>query len=307
MANTTATAVGNQQLYNDFVLKGFVATIAPLRSFSFDASPAPGEKGQSVNMTFVASGSAASSWTEANGYTISTGTRAAITVALSNHQFVGTALTDIEIANSSLMRLEDQALMDGRRLGLTVLSDVISAITGSTHSNGYNFASSSLVTVDGLVAVRKVASQLSWGLTRNIILNVNGFGALLLDDDLKYIYRGDSNAVQNGTLQNIFGWQNVYEASGYPTTLVSGSNTQIGCAVTPDALAVAMRYLTPAPEAAGIVEAYPLTDQATGITLGYRKWYDPDLGKVKSVYECVWGKTVGNPNGAINLTATVDV
>lgn len=307
MANTTATAIGNQQLYNNAVLRGFVATVAPLRAFSLDVSPAPAEKGQTVNVTFVPSGSAVQAWTDAGGYTTQTGTREAISVALSNHYFVGTALSDIEIANSSLVRLEDMGMQNGRDLGLYVLQNVLSAVSASSFPTGHLVSTSSLLTVDDLVTVRKTASQLKWGLTRNIITNVNGFYALLKDDDLKYIYRGDSNVVQNGQITNVFGWNNIYEANGFPSNMLSGSTTPVyGMAVTPDALCVAMRYLTPAPESNGIVESYPLTDPATGITIGARKWYDANAGKTKLVYECVWGKAVANKYAAINLAAGLD-
>lgn len=307
MANTTAAAVGNQQLYSDYVLQGFVATIAPLRSFSFDVSPLPAEKGQTVNVAYVASGSTPGTWAEATGYAMQASTRAAISVALSNHKYVSSYLTDIEVANSSLMRIQDQALANGRALGLAVLTDCINAVTASSYLNYTYAASSSLWTIDKLVEARKTAATLNWGLTRNVIVNPTIYYYLLKDDDLKYIYRGSTGAVEQGQLTNVFGWNNVYEASGFPTMYtgsgpVAGTDTVAGLAVTPDALAVAVRYLQPQPEAAGIVESYPVTDPATGITIGFRKWYDPNYGQTRTVYECVWGKAVANTNAAISLT-----
>jgi hypothetical protein len=307
MANTTSTAIGQQQLYNDAVLRGFVQALAPLRAFSIDASPAPAEKGYTVNMTFIPSGSTPVAWSETTGYAIHGATRTAKAISLSNHYFNSTALTDIEIANSSLMKIEDTAYNQGAALGNYVFDNVISYISGSNFSNNLNVATASALTVANLISVRKKATDLGWGAARNVILNPTAFASILADTKLLYLNRGATDAVQMGTLSNCFGWQNVYETAAFPTDLQSGSNFNLGCAVTPDALLVAMRYLQPAGDEGNkqLIDAYPLTDPAgSGITLGFRKWYDPDLGKVKAVYECVWGVSVGNPAGAINITST---
>ena len=305
MANTIGTGVGQQQLYNDQVLKGFVATLAPLRAFSLDVSPAPAEKGYTVNMSFVPSGSAPASWSEATGYAIQSATRIARAVSLDNHYFVSNALTDTEMANSSIVRLSDTAFNQGASLGTYVFQNIIGAISASTFTNGYNVATASALSVANLLAVRKVAVGLNWGENKNVIVNPTGFYGLLGDSKTLYLNRGTDDVVRNGVMTGVYGFNNVWETSGYPTDIQSGSNFNIGIACAPEALLVAMRYLVPGDEGGQqLIEAYPLTDPTSGITVGYRKWYDPDLGKVKSVYECVWGKVQGNANAAVHITAT---
>jgi hypothetical protein len=277
-------------------------------SFANDVSPAASERGYTVNVSFVPSGSAATAWASATGYNTFNSTRESKTVTLDQHYYVGSSLNDKEIAESSLVKLEDTAFNDGAQLATYVFQNVISKISGSNFANGYNAASSSLYTVDDLIAVRKTAGNLKMPVTnRNVILNVIAFHCLLKDEDLKYISRGTAGTVENGTIQNLFGVKNVWEVNGYPTTLVSGSNKQVGVFVCPDALLFAMRYLQPQAEAASAgVSAQPLTDPTTGITIGVRQWYDASLGQTKRVYEALWGSGVGNSSGAINLTATVD-
>lgn len=307
MPNNIGAAIGQTQIYNTNVLKGFVATLAPLMAFANDVSPAPSEKGYTVNVSFVPSGSSPSQFVAGTGYTTFNSTREAKAVSLDKHYFVGSSLSDREIAESSMIKLEDTAFNDGAELATYVFQDVISKISGSNFSNGYNLAgSASLVTADSLIQARKVASNLKMPVnSRNIILNVDSYHGLLADDDFKYIYKGNTETVANGVITNFFGVKNVWETNGYPTGLVSGSNRQVGCLVSPDALLFAMRYLQPAPDAASAgVSSTALTDPQTGITIGVRTWYDATLGQTKRVYEALWGSAVGNNKAAINLTTT---
>lgn len=306
MSNSTGTAVKNTQIYNQSVLNGFVSVIAPLLSFSTDISPIATERGQTVNISFIPSGSTPAAWSESTGYVDSGTTREAKSVSLDQHYYLYSSLTDREIAESSLVRITDAGEILGKTLGLYVVKDVVGIISGSNFPNGVHINSSSLFSVDQIAAVRKVTSGLGWPTTKNIVLNVNAFNSLLKDDDLKYMYKGNSDVVDNGAVKNIFGFQNVFEATDYPTTLVSGSNKQIGFAAHPSAVLFASRYLVPG-DGNKYTEAMPLTDAQTGCTIGYRSWYDENYGKQKTVYECLWGKSVGNSKAAVNLTATVDV
>lgn len=308
MGNNIDTTIAQTQLYNQNVLKGFVSTVAPLTAFATDFSPAAAERGYTVNVSFVPSGSAPFAVAGSTGYNTFNSTRELKSVSLDQHYAVGAQLSDREIANSTLIRLEDTAFNDGAELGTKVFQSVASVISGSNHPNGYNVSSSSLMTVDDLIAIRKIAGNNKMPMSsRNIVLNVNAIHGLLKDDDLKYIYKGSSETVSTGTIKDVFGFKNVWEVNGFPTGLVSGSNKQIGFAAVPDAVCVAMRTLTPPPEAAAAGVNYEvLTDAQTGISLGVRTWYDPTLGVTKRVYEALWGAAVGNRNGAINITATVD-
>ena len=49
-------------------------------------------------------------------------------------------------------------------------------------------------------------------------------------------------------------------------------------------MAVAMRYLQPI-DATAYIEAGPVSDATSGITLGYRRYYDTDSGKMIAAFE----------------------
>lgn len=303
MANANSNMTTN--LYSDQVLKGFVDYLAPLRIFSLDASPSPVEKGQAVVVPFIISGSTPASWAESTGYAVQTNTRTGKTCTMSSHYFVFSGLTDIEAANSSITSLEQVAYNQGASLASTVFTSIATNFTSSNFSSTTNIVSSSLMTVDKLIDIRKTVADLKWPEgNRNVILNSNAFRYLLKDDDLKYIYRGEANTVQTAQIKNVFGWSGVWENNLLPST--DAALELVGVAVNPDALIVANRYLKPQDNNI-LIEAYPVSDPASGLTLGYRRWYDAQYGRMVSVYECVWGATVGNSAAASLITADIDV
>lgn len=307
MPNTTDTAVAQTQLYDDYVLKGFVSTLAPLMIFSTDISPAPSERGYTVNISYLPSGSNPYE-VGTSGYNSFATTRVSKTVTIDQHYAVGSALSDKEIANSTLMKIEDSAYNDGAALATYVFQNVVGKISGSNFAAGVNVATSSNLTSDDLLNVRKFAGNLKIPLNgRAIVLNVNGMHGLLKDDDLKYIYRGTTDATMEGVVGKFFGVNGVYEVNGYPTDIVSGSNKGIGFLASKDALLFASRTLTPSPLASDAGVQYSvISDSTTGLSLGVRRWYDATLGTEKRIYEALWGSAVGNPKAAVNITATVD-
>ena len=68
----------------------------------------------------------------------------------------------------------------------------------------------------------------------------------------------------------------------------------------PSALAVAMRYLEPI-NTQEYIAANRLTDEDSGIVLGYREFYSPDTGTQTAVLEAVFGKTVGIAENLIRV------
>lgn len=305
--NFNSTAIDKTVIYDAHVLKGYVATLLPLTVFCNNFSAAAVQRGATVTSTFMPSGSAAVPFVEGVGYSFSGSTRQDITITLNKHYYVASRLGDEEKQNSSLVNIEDTAYQQGATLAAYLFSDVSSGVSGSNFSNGYNVASSSLYRVTDLIGIRKLASNLNWGLNRNIVINPNVAAGLLSDTAIQAQCRGDASAVREGVLKNVFGWNNIFESNALASGQVSGSNKQVGFAATSDALAFASRYFAPAPEANAMgLEAYALTDPTTGITIGVKKFYDINLAQSKTIYETVWGWVVANPKAAINLTATID-
>lgn len=300
MSNTNTNMA--TQLYLDAVLKGFTDYFVPLNIFSLDASPSPVQRGQTVRVPFIISGSTAQDFS--GTYSAQASTRQGLDVTINKHKFVYAATTDTELADSAIASLEQVGHNQGESLAAAVLTDIFTVFTGSNFSNGQTLASSSLVTVDSLVDVRAAVSALKWPEAgRNVIMKSTPFKFLLKDDDLKYIYRGDAQAITSAQIKNVFGWNGIYENNLLPTS--DSGATLAHVAVNRDAVIIANRYLAPQSGHA-YSAAQALTHKPSGLVLGVRKWYDNDTGELRNIIECNYGYRVGNPAAAYLTRVTVN-
>jgi len=80
------------------------------------------------------------------------------------------------------------------------------------------------------------------------------------------------------------------------------SENLVGFAAHPSAFAIAMRYLKPT-DGHKYSKAEPLTDPATGITIGVREWYDENSGSIRKVWECQFGHVLGIAAGLKRITS----
>jgi hypothetical protein len=96
----------------------------------------------------------------------------------------------------------------------------------------------------------------------------------------------------------------IYGFDVYETTIMpdNGENL-VGFVAHPRGMVVAMRYLQPLrPES--YLESGAITDPETGITLGYRRFYDNDSGKEIAAFECVYGRRTAITDGILRIEET---
>ena len=108
---------------------------------------------------------------------------------------------------------------------------------------------------------------------------------------------GNSAPVQSGILGKLSGFD-VYQTNDIP----ANSENLVGFAAYPSAIVAAMRYLRPQTNSV-LTAATPLTDPNTGITMGYRQWYDADTGTNKAILECNYGFAVGEDAALKRITS----
>ena len=89
---------------------------------------------------------------------------------------------------------------------------------------------------------------------------------------------------------------NIYVVTALPD---NGENLA-GFATTPDAVVVGMAYHVPQGEIP-YSTSQQVTDQQTGLTLGYREWGSPELATSKRVIDVLYGKGVGNNAALIRI------
>jgi hypothetical protein len=120
---------------------------------------------------------------------------------------------------------------------------------------------------------------------RALVLDSAFYSNLLGDERISFSYlmQMSQPTLMEARIPRLYGFD-IYE-----TTILPGNSENLaGFAAHPRGLAVAMRYLQPI-SAPSYLEAGPVTDPETGLTLGYRRYYDTDSGKMIAAFECVYG------------------
>jgi hypothetical protein len=277
----------NDSIYAQDVLNAFVATLAPLRAFSRDLSGATAAVGNAVYVPRI---DAVTATTFNQSYTGTGGTVNTITVSLDKHRIQTIDLTDVQQLNSSAAKIENFARQQGQALAKIVLQDIWSVITTTNFGAAVVTTAASNWSKTQVRALRKQLSQSNVDLSQvSLVLDTETHDALLGDSTINQAYAyGGAEAIREGRIPRLMGF-NVYESNVIP--LNSISLTAFAC--HPDAIAVAMRNInTVVPD--GVYQGLEtLTDPASGISMGYRRYYDGGTGKVYASVECLFGYAAG--------------
>lgn len=281
----TLTDVQDIRIADKF-LEAFVAALTALRAFSTDFSSEFIEKGKTVNVPII--GAANSSYDFAGSYSANADSSvSAIPVVLNRHKVQSLHLTDKEVSESSWVSIERLAISKARQLAQDVLTDIWSAITLT------NFGASAIPAVLAeafdsatVLAIRQACAAVNMPVSeRALVLDSAYYSNLLGDAKIShsYLMQMSQPSMMEARIPRVYGFD-VYET----TILPDNTENLVGFAAHPRGLAVAMRYLQPLrPES--YLESGPVSDPESGITLGYRRYYDNDSGKEIAAFECVYG------------------
>lgn len=292
-----ATANNLTQYFNQGAIQGFSDLVAPLAAFSYAVNQDGATEGDHVRVPFVTCATGSVVFNAASGYSGNNGGVYGKDVQLSIHLYQPIELTDADMALLSpevLTRLGNAA---GQRLASDFISASFASVVSTANFSGTSAYSGSQYTASVAIAdLDKKANDNKWpDGQRFIIAGTSLWNSFMNNTNFTNAYAlGAASAVQDGKLPSIFGFQ------PYKTT-VSLPNADAGFAANPNAIAVAMAYYAPGDASKGLVDASKLTDTKTGITIGYRAWYDANAGKTRKVLEVLGGATVADPTALIHI------
>jgi len=275
---------------SDLVLEAFMDAMAPIRAFSVNASPAPAERCDKVKFLWVPAQDAAGSFSDGTGYEMQDADASGLDITLDQHDYVSWALTDKELVDRPLLELERFAQQKAYQLAKKVFQNILSVVTYA------NYGTSALVhdyqiDADDLATIRGVVGALSWPeANRSILIPSDYVGSLLKDAAIQSAANlGSAEAIREGKVGRLMGFD-IYETNLIPDN--DGEDVH-GLVTTPEGIAIAMRYHAPQ-DGHNYTEARAVTHPDTGITLGYRRWYNPDRAQSRVVMECLYGFRTGN-------------
>lgn len=290
MANSIEAGLNND-IVKQGALQGFVDALLPLAAFSFDVSPQAGERGSSVTVGLINTQSAGDF---AGNYTTNPDSDIdAVSVTLNVHKFKTVHLTDTQLANSSVLQLQELGYQAGHSVGVAFVQNVLAIVTAANYSTAIHTGLASAFDSDDVVDIRTGLNNAKVPKAgRKLVLDSDYIGALLKDDTIKGNDKlGTAEAIQNGMYGKLFGMK-IYESDVIP----GNSENLVGFAGNGAGIAVAMRYLAPQ-DGNTYSMAEPLVDNETGMVLGVREWYDNNTGTKYLSFEALGGKAVGNAAG----------
>ena len=282
----------------DTFLEAFVAALMPLSAFSTDFSSEFTERGKTVHVPLI--GSANKSYDFDGSYSQNADSSAdTIPVQLNRHKVQSMHLTDKEFSESSIISLERLAQSKARQLAQDVLTDLFASITPDEYgSPAIPALAPTAFDASKVLKLREACAAVHMPVTeRSLILDDAYYSALLGDPKVSqsFILQVSQPAFQEARIPRVYGF-NILES----TIIPEGENKLVGFEAHPRGMAVAMRYLQPLrPES--YLEAFPVADPVTGITLGYRRYYDTDSGKEIAAFECVYGYKPAIKEGILRI------
>jgi hypothetical protein len=283
MANLNSAL--NDKLIAQAALESFTADLEPLSIFTTSYSNEVVRRGASVEVPLIANLTAT---TFADSYEADGGTMNKVTINVDTHRIVTVSLSDTEYSKSSAAEITKFATQQGKALAQSVLTsfyNLFVTTAGSAAQYSATLTNLSAFTVTNARALRKALSDEKAPLTdRALILNTTLYDSLLSQSGLLDASAfGSRDVISEGRVPRILG-MNAYESLILPTNSISLA----AMAVHPNAAAIAVRALEPqAPSE--YLAATVVNDPQSGLTLGYRRHYNPSSGKHYVSFECVFG------------------
>jgi hypothetical protein len=281
----TINSALNDKLIAQAALESFTADLEPLSIFTTSYSNEVVRRGATVEVPLIANLTATAF---ADSYEADGGTMNKVTINVDTHRIVTVSLSDTEYSKSSAAEITKFATQQGKALAQSVLTsfyNLFVTTAGSAAQYSATLTNLSAFTITNARSLRKALSDEKAPLTdRALILNTTLYDSLLSQSGLLDASAfGSRDVISEGRVPRILG-MNAYESLILPTNSISLA----AMAVHPNAAAIAVRALEPqAPSE--YLAATVVNDPQSGLTLGYRRHYNPSSGKHYVSFECVFG------------------
>ncbi len=211
-------------------------------------------------------------------------------VTVNKRKYQALEFTSKELRRNSVVDLNRVLALKVEKLGEDVLNDIWSLVTLANFGAAIFTGAASAFDRDDAVDIKTGCSQANWpSAARSLVLESAYTGALAKDLNAVDTQDGD-NVRREGSIGRTAGFD-VFEHPNMP----ENDEHLVGCAILPFSILTAFSPIEPADEVRDNLSDYRIyTDPATGISLEYRSWGDPDSDKAKRVVEVNYGYALGD-------------
>lgn len=290
MANSLGAL--SSAIITDITFEAAISRLAPLQAFSRDFSAEAVNYNQAITARYITP-AAVADYSTTDGYVAGDSTATDISVTINNHKHVSIAFNDQELAGTRRNLIEEQAMTNGYQLADAVIDSALALVVAATYTNTAITETAANTDRDTLISLRKsLTNAKAPDFGRNVLMNVDAFAYLTADTKIiSSDYSGGSTLdMRSGVLRNVAGFDNVFEVPNLPST---GNMQSFAC--TRSALVVAARLPNDGAEMAARMgvpvsaSIRTVTDEATGLSMQVREFYDAKLGKLQQTYTLMWG------------------
>lgn len=292
MANTFNTVSGD--VIAQRALEFLKSQYPLISSVSMDISDAPVLFGQTV-ISRINTVPAAKNFNAATGYAADPAAAADVPVTLDKHVYTAVDITEQEISSTNVNRVEELAQSLAHSIGDKVYTDLSALLVNTNFTNetqvtlaNFNRVNA-IVKPKGALASRKVNSGLS------LLVSSDAEAKLWEDDSFINLMTNRAGGVSATELPVVHG-VTIARNDAMP----SGLN---GAVIGRDALLFVSR--TPSIESDVVNGIVRNVSDENGLTIQYRKFHDPKLGKVTLAYTLMYGVAKGRAASAQLLKQSV--
>lgn len=290
LGTLSATIISSQ------MLEATLQRLSPLRAFTTDLSDESIDFGQAVRVR-APSAPTVTNYSTSTGYAASDATTTDYSVTINAHKAVKLSFNSQELSGTKRNLLEEQVKVSAYALADNLIDAVHALIVAGTFTN--TAVTQSAATTDRATLLSLRSSLTTAGAPdfgRAVLMNVAAFTNLTSDTKIisSDFNQGSNVDLQSGVVRNVAGFDAVYECPQLPTT-----GAMSGFALHKSALLIATRLpKDPAMVPGGLNVPVPgeisvVKDEASGLALQTRTWYDMNLGTLNQVYTLMYGISAG--------------
>ena len=192
-------------------------------------------------------------------------------------------------------------LMNAEKLGVDVVTDVLSVVTAARFGNAALTSAAAAMTSDDIVSLRGACVRAMWPEAgRSLIVDSTVDDSLQKDPAYKLALNiGTASVIQQGQMPMLSG----FEFAAVPNLPDNGEKL-IGFAAFMSGILFASAPIAPAAGVRAQLFAYEVvTDPATGISFDYRHWGEASADRDFEVVECAYGYEGGEAQAIKRICA----
>ena len=329
-ANTMSASLLRQVIMSE-VMRAFRRQFTSLSYFSHNFGNIPLEGTDKMEVPYYPLDTVASSeFTYANGYVITPNSQTlskevyvggkgdGVATPGSGRKYKALQFTAYEIRRQPWLDIQKLSVMAGEQLAIDVRADII-----GTQINAANFGNAIWTgnaggfdhTVLG-GTLMLAANNAFWPKKgRNVVVNPSYHANLAIDPQLfPYLYSGNTDILDQGLIQNKYGFENILEDPLLPVTnsirggdgaAIAGTDPNLaGYMCWPSAVLVATAPIMPPPGVLKKLVAYEqITDDQTGLSFTYQFFGDETRNRDNEIIECSYGSGLGELKALFRLTS----